>query len=182
MRRLATAHLFKTIGRCCSALSAGGVSCGPSKVSPIGGSASRFLDDVAELSSSDKEMIRRNLADPKNAPASRMGGSGIGPAAGDMVAAFTCSVCETRSVKRFTKHSYTKGIVIVECPGCFNKHLLADNLGWFDDENTNIEQVLRAKGEEFVRVGGLVYVEDVKVSSLTEEELSASQNPNKDAK
>lgn len=110
------------------------------------------------ISESDKELIRRSLAEPTNST-SKMGGAGIGPARGEMVAAFTCTVCETRSVKRFTKLSYTKGIVIVECPGCYNKHLLADNLGWFDDERVNIEEILRSKGEEVTRVPGAVFVE-----------------------
>jgi protein import protein ZIM17 len=36
---------------------------------------------------------------------------------------FTCSVenCGERSTHEFTKRSYTKGIVIVQCPGCKNR-------------------------------------------------------------
>eukprot|EP00658_Telonema_sp_P-2_P057663 TRINITY_DN46093_c0_g1_i1.p1 TRINITY_DN46093_c0_g1~~TRINITY_DN46093_c0_g1_i1.p1 ORF type:complete len:151 (+),score=41.73 TRINITY_DN46093_c0_g1_i1:196-648(+) len=72
----------------------------------------------------------------------QMGGAGMGPKDADMVAIFTCSVCETRTAKRFTKHAYTKGIVLVQCPGCTSRHLLADNLGWFEDnEAKNIEAV-----------------------------------------
>lgn len=46
---------------------------------------------------------------------------------------FTCTVegCGERSTHEFTKRSYTKGIVIVQCPGCKNRHLIADHLGWF---------------------------------------------------
>ncbi len=36
---------------------------------------------------------------------------------------FTCTVpqCETRSTHEFTKRSYERGIVIVQCPGCKNR-------------------------------------------------------------
>jgi hypothetical protein len=119
------------------------------------------LSNVEGISESDKDLIRKSLANPTHNSTSRMGGEGIGPSQGDMVAAFTCTVCNTRSVKRFTKLSYTQGIVIVECPGCYNKHLLADNLGWFDDERVNIEEILRSKGEEVTRIQGSVFVEQL---------------------
>ncbi len=37
--------------------------------------------------------------------------------------AFTCAVegCSTRSTHQFTKRSYERGIVIVQCPGCKNR-------------------------------------------------------------
>ena len=44
---------------------------------------------------------------------------------------FTCSKCNTRAAKAFSKQSYEQGVVIVECPGCSSRHLIADHLGWF---------------------------------------------------
>lgn len=72
---------------------------------------------------------------------------------------FTCTVpdCGTRSTHEFSKHSYTKGVVLVECPGCKNRHLIADNLGWFTesaDEPRTIEEIVRAKNGK-VRVGSV---------------------------
>lgn len=39
---------------------------------------------------------------------------------------FTCTVtnCSTRSTHEFTRRSYERGIVIVECPGCKNRRVL----------------------------------------------------------
>lgn len=72
---------------------------------------------------------------------------------------FTCTVpdCGTRSTHEFSKHSYTKGVVLVACPGCKNRHLIADNLGWFTesaDEPRTIEDIVRAKNGK-VRVGSV---------------------------
>ncbi|KAG0703976.1 DNL zinc finger-domain-containing protein [Suillus ampliporus] len=71
---------------------------------------------------------------------------------------FTCTAeaCSHRSSHTFTKRAYERGIVIVQCPGCKNRHLIADNLGWFKDSTEdgklrNIEDLLRARGETVQR-------------------------------
>ncbi|CAG9575093.1 conserved hypothetical protein [Leishmania major strain Friedlin] len=117
-------------------------------------STTTVAEHLKHLSPEDQQRIIAALQAPEKEKSSVMGGSGIGPADGDMVAAFTCGPCDYRMVKRFSKHAYTKGIVIVECPNCRAKHLLADNLGWMEDTATNIEDILKAKGESFVRIGG----------------------------
>jgi len=71
---------------------------------------------------------------------------------------FTCTVpeCNERSTHRFTKHAYLNGVVLVQCPGCKNRHLIADHLGWFkegtqDGQLRTIEDIMKAKGMKVQR-------------------------------
>eukprot|EP01134_Creolimax_fragrantissima_P006390 CFRG6390T1 len=67
--------------------------------------------------------------------------------------AFTCGQCKERVQRDFSKHSYEKGVVIITCPGCSNRHLIADNLGWFADvKGRNIEEILAHKGQTVKRI------------------------------
>ncbi|KAK0543072.1 hypothetical protein OC845_006305 [Tilletia horrida] len=64
---------------------------------------------------------------------------------------FTCTAagCGHRSTHEFSKQAYTKGIVLVQCPGCHNRHLIADHLGWFTEssnEPRTVEEMVAAKG------------------------------------
>lgn len=65
---------------------------------------------------------------------------------------YTCKKCNTRNSHIISKQAYDHGVVIVRCSGCNNNHLIADNLKWFKDNNTNIEDILREKGEQVKRV------------------------------
>lgn len=67
---------------------------------------------------------------------------------------FTCKKCNTRNTKFITKQAYYKGVVIVICDGCQNKHLIADNLNWFTDMNgkKNIEDIMAEKGETVQKI------------------------------
>lgn len=65
---------------------------------------------------------------------------------------FTCRICTTKHTKLISKTSYYKGVVIARCDGCSNLHLIADNLGWFRDQKTNIQDLMREKGETVLEI------------------------------
>uniref|UniRef100_A0A7S1D0K7 DNL-type domain-containing protein n=1 Tax=Cyclophora tenuis TaxID=216820 RepID=A0A7S1D0K7_CYCTE len=60
---------------------------------------------------------------------------------------YTCKVCDTRSAKQFSEQAYRHGVVLVRCPGCDNLHLIADRLGFFEDESWDVENALAKAGE-----------------------------------
>jgi len=64
---------------------------------------------------------------------------------------FTCNVCQHRQARTFSKDAYELGVVLIRCEGCENLHLIADNLGWFRDENVNIEQLMKEGGKKVYR-------------------------------
>ena len=67
---------------------------------------------------------------------------------------FTCTVCNTRSAKKFTEQAYNHGVVLIRCPKCENLHLIADRLGYFGDKNDgdgkgwDIETFMKSIGQE----------------------------------
>lgn len=65
---------------------------------------------------------------------------------------FTCEVCESKTVKSFSKQAYHEGVVMVRCEGCDKIHLMADNLGWFEDKPVNIEELMKRKNKKIIKV------------------------------
>uniref|UniRef100_A0A7S2FXJ8 DNL-type domain-containing protein n=1 Tax=Florenciella parvula TaxID=236787 RepID=A0A7S2FXJ8_9STRA len=65
---------------------------------------------------------------------------------------FTCTVCDTRSARRISQNSYDNGVVLIRCPSCENLHLIADRLGYFEDESWDIERAMAEKGGTFRRI------------------------------
>ncbi|TFK23186.1 zf-DNL-domain-containing protein [Coprinopsis marcescibilis] len=75
-----------------------------------------------------------------------------------MAIGLTCAVegCGQPQSHIFSKRSYEKGIVIVTCPNCKNRHLIADHLGWFqnltgDGSHVDIEKLAQANGDKVTR-------------------------------
>ena len=64
-----------------------------------------------------------------------------------MLMAYTCGVCSTKQARTFSRRSYEQGVVLIRCENCDSLHLVADNLGWFQDKKVNIEQIMARKGE-----------------------------------
>ena len=61
--------------------------------------------------------------------------------------AFTCKKCDHRSSHTISKQAYHHGTVMVKCPKCNNRHLIADHLKIFHDSHITIEDIMKAKGE-----------------------------------
>lgn len=51
----------------------------------------------------------------------------------DLYMMFTCGKCNTRAARGFSRQAYENGVVIVTCPGCQAKHVVADRMGWFGE-------------------------------------------------
>eukprot|EP00320_Phaeocystis_rex_P009618 CAMPEP_0119071934 /NCGR_PEP_ID=MMETSP1178-20130426/55780_1 /TAXON_ID=33656 /ORGANISM="unid sp, Strain CCMP2000" /LENGTH=214 /DNA_ID=CAMNT_0007053901 /DNA_START=45 /DNA_END=689 /DNA_ORIENTATION=+ len=65
---------------------------------------------------------------------------------------FTCNLCDTRNEHSISRHAYTKGTVIVTCPGCNATHLVADNLNWIEDDFVNLEEFMAKQGKPVTRI------------------------------
>ena len=86
----------------------------------------------------------------------------------------------------FTKKAYHSGIVVIRCDGCQSLHLIADNLGWVNDKNINIEDIMREKGETIkkLNVDGLFDLQGIDLSKnldekKSEEKIDEKVNENK---
>ena len=59
---------------------------------------------------------------------------------------FTCTRCKTRSSHTVSKQGYHAGTVLITCPGCKNRHLIADHLKIFSDRRVTLDDILKEKG------------------------------------
>ena len=99
---------------------------------------------------------------------SEIGGNRTGQD-GLLLMAYTCAKCDTKQARTFSRHSYEHGVVLIRCQSCDSLHLIADNLGWFEDEKVNIEEIMRRKegSQEVVRTN----ITDQAVEIVEEREI-----------
>lgn len=64
-----------------------------------------------------------------------------------LMLAFTCKKCDTRSSHVLSKQGYEEGTILVQCPDCKSRHLIADHLKIFSDNRIKLEDILKAQGE-----------------------------------
>lgn len=64
-----------------------------------------------------------------------------------LMLAFTCKKCNTRSSHVMSKQAYQHGTILVQCPGCNSRHLVADHLKIFSDHRIKLEDIMKAQGE-----------------------------------
>lgn len=106
----------------------------------------------------------------------------LGKIVGKLKVMFTCKICQFRTGKIISKVAYERGVVIIRCDGCKNNHLIADNLGWFEElkKYNNIEKILAAKGETVRKIRNDIdgYVEVVEKAEydLLQHNIKREQN------
>jgi len=93
-----------------------------------------------------KQVTREDAAKTATVPGVKTGQGGL------YAIFYTCKVCNVRSGKTFSKKAYHEGIVVVKCPGCQKLHLVADHLGWFASKGTDIETIMRERGQDITRL------------------------------
>lgn len=64
----------------------------------------------------------------------------------------TCNTCGHKIIKTFTKKAYRNGAVVVFCDNCENRHLIADNIGWFTERPMNIEDFAEERGDVMLKI------------------------------
>lgn len=50
-----------------------------------------------------------------------------------------------------SKHGYHKGTVLIRCPSCHNRHVIADHLNIFFDKSTTLEDIMQKEGKKVTR-------------------------------
>ena len=66
----------------------------------------------------------------------------------------------------------------MRCPGCSNLHLVADHLGYFDDNSVDVEHLLEQRGEH-VRRGTISAGADGHVCEFTAADVAVLRSPGK---
>ncbi|KAK9457780.1 zf-DNL-domain-containing protein [Dipodascopsis uninucleata] len=87
---------------------------------------------------------------------------------------FTCKVCQHRSSHFMSHQAYHSGTVLIKCPSCNNRHLIADHLKIFSDTSVTVEDLI-SKGGEVVRKGTLTETRGDILEFTDSDESSSSE-------
>ncbi|KAJ1820261.1 hypothetical protein LPJ56_001386 [Coemansia sp. RSA 2599] len=93
-----------------------------------------------------------------------------------MLIGFTCKVCSHRQHKTMSKQAYTKGVVLIQCDSCKNRHLIADHLGWFRDSSVTIQDIMREKGESIRHLEDIGLLDNIEAEKI-QQTLDAESHP-----
>jgi hypothetical protein len=107
-----------------------------------------ITNPISELSSSDLKLAMETIQIKEQSTQSTLSSSpsssininsipGTSKGKRQLAIIYTCSICNTRSAKKFTERAYNHGVVLVRCPKCENLHLIADRLGYFTDKDND---------------------------------------------
>lgn len=124
----------------------------------------QFSSNVRLLSTTATGPVQGFNVDIDNIP-------GVKTPGDKMLLMYTCKVCNTRSAKKISKASYERGVVIVRCACCDSKHLIADNMGFFEEKGWNIHDYLSSKEGERSK-----YLVEDNVFELTLDDVVGSDN------
>lgn len=64
---------------------------------------------------------------------------------------FTCKACNDRSSHLVSKQAYHGGTVLIQCPECKNRHLIADHLNVFGSGKVPLEDILKESGQKLTK-------------------------------
>ncbi|EFP81086.2 hypothetical protein PGT21_009662 [Puccinia graminis f. sp. tritici] len=121
------------------------------------------------------------------APSSSSSTSSLDPPPSDQQEATT--TCDHLNTHEFSSQAFHHGIVLVQCPSCLNRHLIADHLQWFTsnrtsddpnfkDDHRTIIDLMRAKGEAVKRGRVITSFQSNPTSQSPSSPSSQSDSPN----